>query len=260
MPQARFGADNYGKYWHLRHWGTFLLNHKGSAMRNVRILAALGLLGAAGAANAEVSTSWTLASDYNYRSFSQTAKDPALQGSVDFAAENGWYVGAWASNIDFGDDVDADIELDLYTGFSGETGTGMGWDAGIVYYSYPGESDLNFFEIYGGLSYGMFSTKLWYSDEFAGEGGDSAYYLEGGVDIPIAESGFSVSLHAGYSGGDFWEDADAEYLDYSIGLGYSMKNFDFTLAWVDQDGDETTDDLFNNEGRVIFSVATTFPW
>jgi uncharacterized protein (TIGR02001 family) len=221
-------------------------------------VAALGLLTAAGAANAEISSSWTATSDYSFRSFSQTATDPALQGSLDYAHESGWYIGGWASNIDFGPGIDADIEFDVYTGFSGETEAGLGWDAGIVYYTYPSESDLNFFEIYTGLSYGMFSGKLWYSDEFAGEGGDSAFYIEAGMDIPVAESGFTVSLHAGYSGGDFWD--DVEYVDYSVGVGYTLGNFDLGLTYVDQDGDEITGDVFNNEGRVIFAVSTTFPW
>ena len=33
------------------------------------------------------------------------------------------------------------------------------------------------------------------------------------------------------------------------------------MKYVDTDADvEVTDDAFNNEGRVIFTVATTFPW
>ena len=32
----------------------------------------------------------------------KSAEDPALQASLDYAHDSGWYVGAWASNIDFG--------------------------------------------------------------------------------------------------------------------------------------------------------------
>ena len=115
-------------------------------MRIVRILAALGLLAAATAANAEVSSTWTLTSDYDFRGFTQSAKDPAVQASLDYAAENGWYLGAWASNVDFGD-ADVDYEVDFYTGFSGGEEDGLGWDVGLVYYAYPDESDFNYAEM-----------------------------------------------------------------------------------------------------------------
>lgn len=116
-------------------------------MRYVRILAALGLLAAAAAANAQVTSTWTLTNDYDFRGASQSATDPAVQASIDYAHESGWYVGAWASNVDFGP-ADVDYEVDLYTGFSGGDENGLGWDVGLVYYSYPDESDFNYPEIY----------------------------------------------------------------------------------------------------------------
>jgi uncharacterized protein (TIGR02001 family) len=244
-------------------------------MRNLRILGALVLTTTAGVANAELSSTWTLASDYDFRGISQSATDPALQGSIDFATDNGWYVGAWASNVDFPavlDENDAvlfeevNYEVDLYTGFSGGDEEGLGWDVGIVYYMYPDESDYNFPEIYGGATYNWFEGKLWYSNDFGGSEED-AWYVEGNGTFPIGESGFSVLAHLGYSYGDYWDsltegtDLDGEYMDYSVGVGYDVSNFSLALKYVDTDGDlETTDDPFNNEGRVIFTISTTFPW
>ena len=151
-------------------------------MRQVRILAALGLLAAAAAANAEVSSTWTLTNDYDFRGITQSAKDPAVQASLDFATESGWYIGAWASNVDFGDDVDIDYEVDLYTGFSGGDEEGLGWDVGLVYYAYPDESDVNYPEIYGKLSYNVFSGALCYSNDYRGEQlGERAMYISGDV-------------------------------------------------------------------------------
>src|SRR5690349_24575363 len=98
-------------------------------MRNSRILAGLGLLVAATVANAGVSSTWTLTNDYDFRGNSQSAKDPAVQGSVDYASDSGWYVGAWGSNVDFGP-ADVDLEVDVYTGFAGESEGGLGYDVG----------------------------------------------------------------------------------------------------------------------------------
>jgi uncharacterized protein (TIGR02001 family) len=196
-------------------------------MRNLRILAAFGLLGAATAANAGVTSTWTLTNDYDFRGNSQTAKDPAIQGSVDYAAESGWYVGAWGSNVDF--DSDVDYEVDLYSGFTGTSEGGLGYDVGVVYYAYPDDSDINYFEIYGSASYEWFKGKLWYSNAF---GGDTA------EDIAFANTG-----------------------DWAVGVGYTIDKFNLALKYVDTETDfPVTTDVFNNEGRVIFTFATTFPW
>jgi len=46
-----------------------------------------------------------------------------------------------------------------------------------------------------------------------------------------------------------------------VGVGYALGNFNLLLKWVDNDADFTErGDAFNNEGRVIFSISTTFPW
>ncbi len=232
-------------------------------MQNVRVLAALGMLGFVGAANAEVSATVTATNDYIFRGISQSAEDPALQASVDYGNESGWYVGAWGSNVDFGPDdpADAGIEIDLYTGFAGETAAGMGWDVGITYYAYPDESDYNYPEIYGKLSYGIFSGGLFYSNDWVNQGED-AMYLNAGVSVPFADS-FTFNASAGYSFGDAFD--DTEYMDYSIGVGYTLNQFELGLSWIDTDLDEgealfSDSDVFNSEGRVVFTIATTFPW
>jgi uncharacterized protein (TIGR02001 family) len=232
-------------------------------MRNLRILAALGMLAAASTANAELSSTWTVTNDYDFRGFSQSAKDPAVQASLDFATDGGWYIGAWASNVDFGD-ADVDYEVDLYTGFSGGAEDGLGWDVGLVYYAYPDESDFDYIEAYGSISHSWFKGKLWYSPDFGGDttDGDTAgIYGEVNGTFPLPAN-FSLLLHAGYSTGDYWDDVNGDdVLDYSAGVGYEAGNFSLALKYVDTDTDAVvTDDVFNNEGRVVFTIATTFPW
>jgi uncharacterized protein (TIGR02001 family) len=230
-------------------------------MRNVRILAALGLLAAGQAAHAEVSGSIGLVSDYDYRGFSQTGEEPAVQLSIDYANESGWYIGTWGSNIDHFSDGGADTastEVDVYTGFSGSAGD-LGWDAGIVYYIYSNASDLNFAEIYGKLSYGIFGGGVYFSDSFGHKDNDEAFYVYGDVGIPAGP--LSVDLHAGHSTGDGIEDAyfsgfgEDSYQDYSIGLSYSASNITLGMKWVTLDaGDAGSDD------RIILSISTSLPW
>ncbi|NLW06331.1 MAG: hypothetical protein GX029_14105, partial [Pseudomonadaceae bacterium] len=52
------------------------------------------------------------ASDYVWRGVSQTMEDPALQLEAYVEHESGFYVGGFASNVDFGDPDDGiDYEL-----------------------------------------------------------------------------------------------------------------------------------------------------
>src|SRR5262245_30860905 len=121
-------------------------------------LAAMGSL-VAGAAQAGVTETFTVTNDYDFRGISQSAQDVAIQASVDFAADSGFYAGAWASNVDFGDATS--YETDLYTGFAGKAGS-FGYDVGVVYYTYD-ESIYNYAEAYASASIGGFKAKVWYA-------------------------------------------------------------------------------------------------
>lgn len=221
-------------------------------------VAAVLLMASGAAAHAELSGTIGAVSDYDFRGISLSATDPALQGSIDWSAENGFYVGAWASNIDYGPGVDGDIEVDLYAGFAGEAESGLGWDVGLVYYTYPGADDVEDYpELYAGLSYQWFELKQWYTNDNSGSD-DSSWYTEGNASFELPAN-FALNLHLGYNYGDYFD--DSEYMDYSIGVGYTLGNFDLELKYVDNDLDpEIEDDAFNSEGRAIFSVSTTFPW
>lgn len=248
-------------------------------MKQVKWLAAAAALAAAGTANAgEFSSTITAVSDYDFRGFSQSKKDPALQASLDYGFDNGFAIGAWASNIDF-EPVDGDIELDLYAGYSADISDNVSWNVGAVYYLYPGSDtrtisdgegtiqidDIGeYWEAYVGIDVGPVSLKQWYADNLY-DIDESALYTEANATFPIGETGFSVLAHVGYSWGDAWDDdvLGGELFDYSIGVGYDFEKFSLALKYTgtDASGDQKiTDDVANNEGRVVFSISTTLPW
>jgi uncharacterized protein (TIGR02001 family) len=239
-------------------------------MRYSTGLFAAGLLCMAAAANAgEVTGTVTAVSDYDFRGVSLSAKDPALQASIDYAHDSGFYAGAWASNIDYGSDIDGDIELDLYLGFAGETEGGMGWDVGIVWYTYPDSSSSltassisDYPEIYAGITFGPVELKQWYTDDYSGSSLDALYTeLNYGFELP---ADFGLNLHLGYNYGDAFD--GFEYFDFAVGVGKTVGNFDLELKFTGTELDEddvgvvSFDDVFNPEPRVLFSVSTTFPW
>src|SRR5215216_4776972 len=99
-------------------------------MKSIKNLAlVIGLLAVSGASQAQFSSTWTAVSDYDFRGFSQSGTDPALQGSADYAfGDSGLSAGAWASNVDFGNDED--IELDLYVNYVGKINDTFSWTTG----------------------------------------------------------------------------------------------------------------------------------
>jgi uncharacterized protein (TIGR02001 family) len=238
-------------------------------------VAAVLLLVSGAAANAEVTGTIGAVSDYDFRGVSLSAKDPAVQGSIDWAGESGFYAGAWGSNIDYGDGYDGNFELDLYAGFAGETAGGLGYDVGIVWYLYPDSSgnttrcrDLerdceisDYPELYVGVTYKWLELKQWYTNDYGGSD-DDGWYTEGNASFELPAN-FGLNLHLGYNYGDVFD--GTEFMDYSVGVGYTLGNFDLELKYVDTDlssGDDafSSSDVFNTEGRVIFGVSTTFPW
>jgi hypothetical protein len=75
---------------------------------------------------------------------------------------------------------------------------------------------------------------------------------------------FSLQAHVGYNTGSYWNKAGDEPLDYSIGLGYTYSHFNIGVKWVDTSTSIRVpcegENVFCNEGRLIATVATTFPW
>lgn len=226
-----------------------------------RVLLAGALLTVAGAANAAITVTPTVVSDYDFRGISQSAKDPAFQLGINYAHDSGFYAGVWGSNVDFGPG-DPNVEVDAFVGFTGGDATEtVGYDVGAIYYTYVSESDFNYWEFYGGLSKGPFAAKLWFSPDF-GNVGESAWYLEGNGTFPIGESGFAFVAHAGYSGGDYWDEFyDDGYFDWSVGVTKSFGNFSVALKYIDgSDLESGPTDIFSTDSKVFASVSTTLPW
>lgn len=210
-------------------------------------LAALSALIAAIAlptvARAEEAASTTfnvgVVTDYRYRGISQTRLKPALQGGVDFT-QGGLYLGAWASTIKWIKDAgtlsavdtgNASAEIDLYGGVKGEIVKDVGYDVGGLYYGYPGNkygdiagaTNANTFELYGAITYGVFTAK--YSHALtnlfgtgASAGADNSKgsgYLDLSASFDLG-NGFSLVPHVGHQ--EVRHYGVASYNDYSLTL------------------------------------------
>lgn len=192
-------------------------------------------------ASAEVSMNVGAVSNYYFRGITQTGDAAAIQGGVDYENESGFYLGTWASTVDFGDGTS--YELDLYGGFAGETANGLGYDIGYIYYAYPDAPDgIDFGEVYGELSYGGLYGGLAVttnSDASSGDpfdSGDIYYYVGYGFALP---QDFGLDLSMGYYTFDADGDpADLDYTNFGASLYRDAGDFgevSLNLEYVDDD-------------------------
>lgn len=216
--------------------------------------AALALLASAGAASAQEATitaNIAVTSDYVFRGYSQTDEEPAIQGGVDVTI-GAFYVGAWGSNVDFGDDTDA--EVDIYGGFRGEAG-GFTFDVGAVGYGYVGAPDgvdYDYLELKAATSRAVgpvtFGGVVYWSPDFFGLD-DEATYLEANAAFAPADK-WTVTGAVGHQ----WLDVNDDYATWNIGVGYAVtEHVAIDVRYHDADVDGPLSD-----GRAVAGLKFLF--
>lgn len=208
------------------------------------------------------SGSVALSSEYVWRGISQSDDDPAISGSFDYAHETGLYAGVWASNVDYDDD--ASMEVDAYLGYASEIGeTGIGYDVGFLRYMFPGE-DYNFNEVYGSLSYSIFTLGIAHSGDALGSGKSGTYYnFDAAYDLPMD---LTLAAGVGHYDADKATFAAGEdsYSHYYIGLSTELAGFglDLTYSDTDSNAEDINEAIYGDDDRAgdrfIFSVSRSF--
>lgn len=256
----------------------------------VAAMASLGTGGAGVALAGDLTANVAVTNNYIWRGLTQNENGAAVQGGLDFTADNGFYAGTWASNVTY---VPADpfsYEHDIYLGFRG--GETLTWDVGYLYYNYDKAANYDFSEAYLALGWNGFTLK--YStlvqterDEdldtgTRGVGPDvdygfgSANYVALDYNYKL-ENEITLGFHVGRHEGDFARSFNAftsdDYVDYNVSV--SKGNFKFMVTDTNltrgkQYGSCTTGacggfgpDAFtilpNDNGEVKFVVSYTMP-
>ncbi|MGI2259362.1 TorF family putative porin [Shewanella sp. GXUN23E] len=209
----------------------------------------------------ELSGEVGVANDYRFRGVSQTDKGFQVSGSLDYGFDSGFFIGAWASNVDFGPEDDTKIELDLYAGYAHEINDDVSVDVTLLRYNYLGEtSDYDYFEGTVGADFYGFRAAYWYTNDYGGA--DLNYnYIELNYSWEFAEN-FSLDLHIGNNSGDAVDEGfGGSYIDYSIAVSTEFSGVGISVGWLDTDiGSEyqVKEDLFNTEGTVLVSASYAF--
>ncbi len=186
----------------------------------------------------------SLTSNYKFRGQDQDqsktkAFKPALQGGLDYAFDNGFYIGNWNSTINWTKYLpsaqNSSIEIDLYGGYKFKAGP-LDMDVGALTYVYPGAGKANTTEVYIGAGYGPVSAKYssTVSQGYFGIGNDTLLGVGSGggrgtgyLNLAFAQEvapkvtlkgslGFTnlknVANNAGFP----------NFMDYSVGASYDL--------------------------------------
>ena len=190
----------------------------------------------------------SLTSNYKFRGQDQDqsksrAFKPAINGGVDYAFANGFYVGNWNSTIDwtkqtFGNGQDSGVEVDLYGGYKFKAGD-IDMDVGALAYLYPGASGVNTTELYIGAGFGPVMAKYSHTvskgyfgvGKLVGPSGDgrgTGYFNLAFAQEVMPKTTFKASV--GFTN---WKDSInnaglPDYVDYSVGAAYDLGD-GFTL-------------------------------
>jgi len=204
----------------------------------------------------EVEANVGLTTDYRFRGVSLSDETIAIQGGLDLGFESGFYVGTWASSIE--PVGNSETELDLYAGFSGETGA-LGYDVGIIGYFYPGAEDVAYAEVYGSLTgmIGVVETTgtIAYAPEQDNIGDDDNLYLNVSGSTDLGDTGLSLIAGLGYETGAFGDpDGDGDdKIDWTLGVGWSAYGVDMSLAYID-----TSEDTDGSDATAVFTIGKAF--
>lgn len=206
-----------------------------------------------------------ISSDYMFRSISNSNNGPTVQGDMNWSHDNGFYVGMWASNTDFGGPGNS-MELDPYIGFAGTIPeTEFSFDIGYWSYNYPkSEFDLDYAEVYLTLGYtwDKFSVapSFWYADNYFGKDFlDKVHSLA--YEITLAYQ-LPCNLATSLRVGEQTFESSVDYLDfvyYDVGIDWSIGDYSLGLRWYDTDGvDPFLAATKLTDGRFVFGITRNF--
>jgi len=210
-------------------------------------------------------------SEYRYRGISQSRLKPALQGGIDYAAPNGFYVGTWASTIKWIKDAggDAKVEVDLYGGYKTEVAKGLTLDVGGLYYLYPsnklknvaGWANANTFELYGALTFGPVTAKYSHSTTnlFGTVDSKNSGYFDVTANFDLGD-GMTLTPHVGHQ--TIKHSPAWSYTDYSLTFAKDFSGLVLSAAVVGTDADKalyvSPNGKFTGKTTLVVGLKKTF--
>lgn len=219
------------------------------------VVAVLGALPISSQAIAGASANIGATTNYMWRGITQTQDKAAIQGGLDYAANNGLYVGTWASNTKF---ADTGTEVDLYAGYKKDLKGEANYDVGVIKYNYPNDNSVEFSEAYIKAGLKGVNAEVDYTLDSndttdAVQKGDIYYALGYGSELP---KGWTYGAKVGRY--NFKADG-ADYTHYQLTAGKGLgKAGDLALALDKAKGGAAEATNGDKDTRVSLSWKKSF--
>lgn len=198
-------------------------------------VATLGVMPAVSMAEVTANIGWV--SDYIFRGLIQAPS--SASGGIDYASDNGFYIGTW------GADVDQGLETDLYFGYSG--GDDVTYTVGYTGYFYTDDFDDTYNELNLGIGYGIFALDValgtW--DGF----GNSQDYSFASITISPEKGPY-------FKVGTFGKDFDGSYFELGYGWNFEEQGIDLSFAY--DYSDDIAVDFNGGKNAIVFGITKNF--
>ncbi|HEX8407010.1 MAG TPA: TorF family putative porin [Duganella sp.] len=189
-------------------------------------------------AQADISGSVALQSEYRYRGQNPGKGGAVPQVTINVDGVSGWYLGAFASAMTIGD-LEG-YKLQGYAGYAQRMRSGGSWEAGCSRITYTQAHNTDFSECYAGMSFERGSTRIYYSPKYLGFPARTVY-AEVSAFYPVHPR-FNLIAHAGVlynlSGGYWAGIPTSSRIDARLGIGVPFGNWTVQIAreYLQDDG------------------------
>jgi uncharacterized protein (TIGR02001 family) len=168
------------------------------------------------------------------RSMAQGLVKPSSTGSfhggLDLTHDSGFYVGQWAPSM--GLSPGKNLEVDSYAGFKQPFDQTLGYEVGMIHYSYPKVDTLDSQELFGGLTLLGSRFGAAFSNDpdklnktvFADLGGNQPFGIGISMKYTTHQLYTPVSVDGGYVG---------SFTDWSVQLSRPFMGIDLDLIYSD---------------------------
>jgi len=168
------------------------------------------------------------------RSMAQGLVKPSTTGSfhggLDLSHDSGFYVGQWSPSM--GLSPSSNLEVDSYMGFKQPFDHSLGYEVGMIHYSYPKVDTLDSQELFGGLTFLDSRFGAAFSNDpdkqnstvFADLGGNQPFGIGISMKYTTHQLNTPVSVDGGYVG---------SFTDWSVKLSRPFMGVDLDLIYSD---------------------------
>ncbi len=218
-------------------------------------VATCSMLVVAADAPSPISGSLAFTSDYVFRGVSQTSRDPAVQGGLNYNHSSGFHANLWGSNLNI---QSSHLEVDYTLGY-GLTNGPISWDTSVGLYTYPGAPnalDYNFYEVSlsGAYDFGpaKISGGVWYSPDGMANEKKTSYFMIG-LDAPLPNN-FAFNAHIGRQN----QEINKDYVEWKAGISTQLMGLGVELAYWDTDLKKADCGSNNCDGRTLLTISKSF--